>query len=400
MTSPVLTRSDPVVGDGTTGRGRAADRWRRWRALVAIVAGLLVVALLSALPEPRTSTTPLAPDNAGADGARAAAQILGRQGVRVHYVRRIADVRAAARSGTTLLVAGDRLLDEEQVDSLRATGADLALVEASWALGRLTDRVQPAAGSASVPAQTRTAACDDPDARAAGTITAAGGYVAVGEGALVCFPGSDDALRGGAYAVVPGGQRIAALSDAGPLENANLADDGNAALVLRMLGRHRDLVWYVPSAGDADPGDGTATPSLRDLVPPAVPLVALALLLVLVVAGFWRGRRLGRLVVEPLPVVVRSGEATRGRGRLYRRARAHGHAAAALRAGTAARCATRLGLPRSAEPPALVAAIARASGRDADAVADLLYGPPPTDDGALTRLARALDDLESEVQHP
>ena len=35
----------------------------------------------------------------------------------------------------------------------------------------------------------------------------------------------------------------------------------------------------------------------------------------------WRGRRLGRLVVEPLPVVVQAVESTESRGRLYRRAR-------------------------------------------------------------------------------
>ncbi|MDM7853993.1 DUF4350 domain-containing protein [Cellulomonas alba] len=401
MSTPVLTRSAPVVGDGTTARTRAAGRWRRWRVLLAIVVGLVLVALLAALPEPRTSSVRLAPDNPAPDGARAAAQILGRQGVHVHYVRRIADVRAAAHPGTTLLVASDRLLDEDQVDALAATGADLALVDAGWALERLTDQLRALGASASSDVEARDAACDDPDARAAGTITAAGAVEALGPGAVVCFPGSGAVSRSGAYAVVAGSPRIAALSDAAPLENAGLADEGNAALVLRMLGRHRDLVWYVPSVDDTSgASDASTGPSLVDLVPRTVPLVGLALLLVLAVAALWRGRRLGRLVLEPLPVVVRSGEATRGRGRLYRRARAHGHAGAALRAGTATRCAARLGLPRSAEPAAVVAAVARATGREPGTVAHLLYGPPPTDDSALTRLARDLDDLESEVQHP
>jgi len=399
VSTPVLTRSARVVGDGNTVRTRAAGRWRRWRVLVAIVVGLVVVALLAALPEPRTSSVPLAPDNPAPAGARAAAQILGRQGVQVHYVRRIADVRDAARPGTTLLVAGDRLLDDDQVDAIASTGADIALVDAGWALERLTAELRATGGSATSLVEQRDATCQDPDARAAGTITASGAIEALGTGAIVCFPGSGDVARSGAYAVVEGSPRIAALSDATPLENATLADDGNAALVLRMLGRHRDLVWYVPSASDTGTAAGSTGPALTDLVPPRVALAGLAALLALAVAALWRGRRLGRLVLEPLPVVVRAGEATRGRGRLYRRARAHGHAGAALRAGAATRCAARLGLPHSAEPAALVAAVARATRRDADAVAHLLYGPPPTDDRALTRLARDLDDLESEVQH-
>ncbi len=128
-----------------------------------------------------------------------------------------------------------------------------------------------------------------------------------------------------------------------------------------------------------------------------MPILALQLLLVAVVAALWRGRRLGRLVTEQLPVVVRAGETTRGRGRLYRRARSYGHAAAALRAGTAARSAARLGLPRSAPAPAVIDAVARAASRAPQDVEALLYGPPPTDDRGLARLARDLDHLESEV---
>ena len=192
------------------------------------------------------------------------------------------------------------------------------------------------------------------------------------------------------------GRRIVALSDMAPLTNQHLAEQGNAALVLRALGRHERLVWYIPSLDDVGTGGETeAAPA--QLLPPVVPLLALQLLLVVAVVALWRGRRLGRLVTENLPVVVRAGETTRGRGRLYRRGRSYGHAAAALRAGTAARSAGRLGLPRSAPAPLVVDAIARAAGRRPADVEALLYGPPPTDDRGLARLARDLDHLESEV---
>ncbi len=114
-------------------------------------------------------------------------------------------------------------------------------------------------------------------------------------------------------------------------------------------------------------------------------------------AALWRARRLGRVVTEPLPVVVRSAETTRGRGRLYRRSRSYGHAAASLRAGAATRTARRLGLPHSAGAPAVIDALARATGRTPEDVGALLYGPPPTGDAGLTDLARRLDELESEV---
>ena len=90
---------------------------------------------------------------------------------------------------------------------------------------------------------------------------------------------------------------------------------------------------------------------------PASVLVGVAVVLLAVV----RGRRLGRLVREPLPVVVRAIETTESRGRLYRRAGDRERAAAVLRAGTAQRLTARLALARGAAPAALVGAVSAAA---------------------------------------
>ncbi|GCE78515.1 DUF4350 domain-containing protein [Cellulomonas biazotea] len=392
----------PVVGDGTTAASRARRRWRRLRAPLVVLVLLALAGLLAALPTPRTSADPLAPDNPDGGGARAAAQILGREGVDVEYVRRHGDAVRLAEEGTTLLViGGDLVLEDAVLEELVATGADLVLVDAVRALSVATDAVTAAGAPFADDGVERTAQCDDPDAQAAGSITASGGLQALTDDAVVCFPGPGDAPGSGAYAVVDGPQRVTALADSAPLTNDHLATAGNAALVLRMLGRNDRLVWYIPSYDDVGAGsEASAGPGLGALLPPAVPLVALQLVLVVVAAAVWRGRRLGRVVAEPLPVVVPAAETTRGRGRLYRRSRSYGHAAAALRAGAASRCAQRLGLARSADAHTLVDAVVRATGRPTTEVEALLYGPPPHDDLGLARLAQALDHLESEVHRP
>jgi len=388
-----------VVGDGTTAASRAGRRWRRVWPVLAFLGVVAVGGLLAVLPEPRTSTTPLAPDNPAPTGARALAQVLGRHGVDVDYVRRIADVRSTAGPGSTLLVVGDYLIEPAMAAAIDDTGADLVLVEAPGVMLTVTDQLVPAAGPSGT-GTVRDASCADPDAQAARTLVASGAVQATGPDAVICFPDPATGPDGsGAYATVTDGtRRIAVLADSAPLTNAELDDEGNAALALRALGRHEHLVWYVPSLGDTGMDDATGgEPDLLALLPPVAPVLAAQLLVVVLAVALWRGRRLGRVVVEEMPVVVRSGETTRGRGRLYRRARAHGHAAAALRAGTASRLAARLGLPRSAPAPALIDAVAAASGRPTTDVAALLYGPPPTDDTGLARLARDLDRLESEV---
>ncbi|WP_298460371.1 DUF4350 domain-containing protein [uncultured Cellulomonas sp.] len=387
-----------VVGDGTTTRDRTRRRWQRWRWPAVVALLVVLVGLAAALPEPARSTVPLAPDNPQDLGARALAQILERQGVEIEYVRRSAEALAEAERGGTVLVTGSTLLTIDQIEALAALPNDLVLLEPDPSmLFAATDAAETAAVAG--PPGLRSAQCDDRDALAAGAVrVGGGGYLALTDDATVCFLGGAPGV--GAYLVVDGDRRITALADASLLTNAELADMGNAALAVRMLGRQDRLVWYVPSIDDFGTDALATGPALGDLVPPWAALLGLQALVVAAVAAVWRGRRLGRLVTEPLPVTVRAAETTRGRGRLYRRARAYGHASAALRAGTASRAATRLGLPRSAGAPAVIDALARATGRPTDEIAGLLYGPPPTDDAGLTRLARRLDDLESEVHRP
>ncbi|MFC8731621.1 DUF4350 domain-containing protein [Luteimicrobium sp. NPDC057192] len=395
--------SGPVRGDGTTTRTRAARRWRAVRWVVALLLLGAFVTLLLALLRPPSSDVPFAPDAAGPDGSRAVAQILGHHGVHVTYTRSAEDAARRATASTTLAVlpgdtTGDDLSDAD-LRLLAGTDADLAILGPSDAsLTALAPELTWGYGGGFV--TTSSASCSDPDARAAGTITSAGGGLTALDpgdpGVTTCFP-PEAAERGtGSYAVVDGARRVAVLDDPAIATNAHLAEAGNAALVLRMLGRDAELVWLVPERDRA--ADASGTTGVAALLPPGSGAVAAWLLVVAAVAVVWRGRRLGPLVPEDLPVVVRASEATRGRGRLYRAGGSRGHAAAGLRAATASRLGTRLGVPAGAAPDALVDAVVRATGRPATDVHGLLYGPPPPDDAALLTLARHLDDLESEVR--
>jgi hypothetical protein len=184
------------------------------------------------------------------------------------------------------------------------------------------------------------------------------------------------------------------------VSNGQVLDDAHAAMTLRALGPTSHLLWYVPGLSDLDAvdpsGDHVADPGrgVPDWLGPAAWLLAAAV----VAFAMARGRRLGRLVVEPLPVVVRAAETTEARGRLYHRAADRPLAARALRVGSRTRLADRLGLPRSTPVTALVDAAARASGTPRPDVERLLDGPDPTTDRDLLLLAQRLADLEESVR--
>ncbi|HIZ36285.1 MAG TPA: DUF4350 domain-containing protein [Candidatus Ruania gallistercoris] len=356
---------------------------------IALLALILAAVLLSRL-SPDTSQEPLSASNPDPVGARAAAQILGEHGVQVTEVSTTAAALADARPEATLLITGADELRPEQLRALADVPSDVVLIGLGYGdLSALTDRVQVEGGGAQ---GTYPAECSDEHAQAAEELSTAGPGLATHPDMEGCFPLDDTAgtVAFGTW-TAQDGQTWSVLANPHPLTNAGLDEAGNAALVLRILGQHEHLTWYVPDPND-DFGMSEEGPS--SLIPG---MVAVQVLITLVAFAYWRGRRLGRVVVEPLPVVVRATETTRGRGRLYRRGRSYAHAAAALRAGTISRIAARLGLPRTATGPDVVEALSRATGRPPEAIDSLLYGPPPTDDASLITLTQALDILESEV---
>ena len=386
-----------VTGDGSTAGSRAARRWRAARPALLVLLLASVVATASVLALPRASGGALDPDSAAPGGSRAVAQVLGDQGV---DVRRETTVDAAltavrdAPAGAPLVVVDSPVLPPDRLDSLARADADLVLVEPD---GPVLTALAPGLAAAGVAEDAvRPAGCEVEDAAVAGSALGGGFLVrATGDGATVCFPDARDA-EAGSYAVTTGdgGRQVTVLGQGGVLANGHLGDDGNAALALRTLGGSERLVWLMASPFDtAADTEATAT----DLLPPWVGWVALWLGVVTVLAMLWRGRRLGRLVPEPLPVVVRSAETAEGRAALYRAAGAYDRAGAVLRAAALRRIATRLGMPASADADAVVTAAARAGGLDRQRVAGVLTGPPPSDGPALVRLADDLDRLTTDL---
>ena len=124
----------------------------------------------------------------------------------------------------------------------------------------------------------------------------------------------------------------------------------------------------------------------------------LQLCLAVVLVALWRGRRVGPLVAEDLPVVVRASETVEGRGRLYRSRRARDRAAEALRTAALQRMLPRLGLGPDADPTARRRRPSpSASRRDPNALATRTVRSAPPTDAELVDLARQLDDIERQV---
>ncbi|WP_457206823.1 DUF4350 domain-containing protein [Nocardioides sp. P5_C9_2] len=366
--------------------------WRRHRTGALVGAGTLVALLVAVLlgSGARTSATH-DPDNPGRTGAQALARVLADEGVEVDVVRSAAALEdATVDAGTTVLVTSADHLGRSTARRLLAHTREATVVVADPGPGTVHALGIDAAGTTSVPGSSRAAGCTD------GGLDVLRG-LAVEVDRATAWPTSAGCFGG------PDGWWLASADDGllllgapGVLENEQVLRADNATVALRLLGRQDRLVWYVPDLADLSADDGV---SLRGLLPPwLLPAVWLAGLAMVAVA-WWRGRRLGPLATEPLPVTVRALETTHARGRLYRDAGDRAHAVRALRQHSRATAAAHLGLPAH-DTDTLVRDVARALGRRTDEVAALLddTAPPPRTDDELIHLAGSLAELDREVR--
>jgi hypothetical protein len=371
--------------------------WRRWRVPLALVAVVLLGGAVIALLQRSTTVSGyLDPADTSATGTHALADILAGRGYTViREVTPAAAESAADQGDATLVITSPQLLTNSQLAALSRVRADLVLVQPDGTtLGAFAPgaTVVAAAGSQSLPPD-----CDLPAARQAGWADMGGLAMApaAGQAATRCYP-----VAGGASLLQyrSGGRVITLLGVATPLTNGSLADQGNAALALNLLAARQRIVWLVPIPADQVGGAGSGQQSASSLVPLAAYLIAIQLGIAAVLAALWRARRLGPLIAEPLPVVVRASETAEGLAGLYRSRRARDRAAAALRTARLARTLPVLGLAPSTGPGEVISAVSARSGSAEPSVTAMLFGPAPADDAALVALADDLDALERKVR--
>src|SRR5215831_268455 len=404
MTVTAPERAGRVPGQDVTGpgpgRGPVPD-WRRWRAPAAVALVVLLGGLIVALLQvPAPVTGPLDPDDTGPAGAHALVALLRNRGqalVRAGSATAAAAQARAAR-GTTLVITSPQRLSGGDLTVLSRLRASLLLVAPGRAaLAALAPEVTLAR-----PALVRDLPprCGLPGAVAAGDAELGGLLLrATAPGAWRCYPegAATPSLLASLVRYDSRGRPITVLGTGAPLANSGLSSHGNAALALNLLAASPRIVWLVPGPLPAPGAASSGHRPLASLIPGQVYAVVIQLGVVVVLLALWRMRRLGPLVTEPLPVVVRACETVEGHGRLYRSQRARDRAAAALRAAALRRIVTRLGLPRDAPADAVCQELASRAGRDPGSIRAILFGGVPGDDAALLRLAADLDALEGQV---
>ncbi|WP_067607327.1 DUF4350 domain-containing protein [Nocardiopsis listeri] len=371
--------------------------WHSVRVPAALVFALLLVGILLSLGGEQFPSGHLEPDNPEPGGARALARLLGEDS-EVTVARDSASAaRAVERAGedTVLMVFLDHRLLPEELATLSELGTDTVLVQPSLrslkAFAPGTDVTGRTEDEESLEPE-----CTLPATDSAGSAEVGGELYSASEDvvAQACYPSEDgsalmrvDSPHGGTTTVVGTGAF---------LSNRDLDADGNAALALN-LASAENVVWLRPDVPEEVGGS-----DIVDLLPGGLLWSAVPLVLTLSLLALWRGRRMGALVHESLPVVVRASETTEGRAGLYRSRNARDRVAAALRNGFLERSVPKLGLNADSGAQTVVATLAARTGDDPRHLEQLLYPGPNdpyvADDGAMLGLGEALDELTRKLR--
>ncbi|GAA4990454.1 DUF4350 domain-containing protein [Yinghuangia aomiensis] len=383
---PAARRTTSVSPDG-------AAIWRAVRMPLLLAALVLIVVAGTVLITGGRERGDLDPRAADPSGSRALAELLRRQGIDVTLVTDTTALLTAVEQTpdtTTVVVPFPERLTDAQLGAvgvLRPARTVLIAPESAALEAFGVD----ASDSGTVSTGVLQPRCTLPEAERAGSVNLGGrGYISNAQGAVRCYPQEGQPT----LAVVPRESGDVVLFGTGnPLRNRDLDEQGNASLSMQLLGGHPTVLWYLPSNAEDGGQEG-----LLHLLPAGWRFGILQFGIAVVLFALYRARRLGPVVTEPLPVVVRATETAEGRARLYRRGRTAGHAAEELRAAARARIAARLGVPSAAAPTALADAAAARTGRPAADIHDLLYGAVPIGDDGLIALADRLDLLEEHVK--
>lgn len=367
--------------------------WILGIAFVVVVVLITLVARGAAAP----AGAPLSPTNPAPPGSMAVAEVLKQHGVKVVPAGTLATARSALKTAdSTLLVFDpDGYLDTTRLEELAALSDTVVLVTPDFSQ---LQAVAPAIGQAGAAKETTlTAGCELPAADRAGSISGGGqGYRVIDAtaDATACF-GTGKGIHS-LVEVREGERTVTVLGASQVLSNETVAMKGNASLALNLLGSASTLVWYLPSVDDVAV---TGQPTIAQLTPPWVSPVALLCLCIAIAAAFWKGRRMGPLVIENLPVTVRASETMEGRARLYQKGSARLHALDALRIGSVERLGRLCGLPGTASTAEVVAAASAVIGRDRMQLAGILVDAVPANDRDLIRVSDALLEIEKAVAH-
>ncbi len=358
----------------------------RWLILVAVVVGLGAIGGRRGAGGP-----PLDPTSTSPDGAKALALLLDRLGAGVDQVT---GAPAPDSSGVALILQDrlDRDGHRQLVDWVRS-GGTLVAADPQLVLSFVPPARKPGPGGLVAVTGTLGADCSLVAVRDVKAIDVASGLsLRPPPGSTGCFHSTD----GGAFLVVRplGAGELVLVGGPDLWTNAHLGRGDNSVLAADLVAPRADrarVQWIV------GPRAGGGHKSLLQLMSPRVKEGLIEVLVALVLLSLWRGRRLGRPVIETPAVELPGSELVVAVGNLLQQVGRLDDAAGILRATVRRSIVDQLGVAPTASPDTMATIVSARTGLSREVVLATVAGPPPRVEAELVTLAGNADTIRQEI---
>ena len=362
---------------------------RARRIAWVVVAAMVVVATALVVGSPGPSGPALNPRSASPDGTKALALLLNALGAHVE----LGPTVPSASDGVALVLQ-DHLndADRSRLNAWVNRGGRLVITDPFSNVAGVTpdqstrDRIFggriPLAGGPE---------CAIPALSSVGGVNLEGNILlhAVPD-QTGCYPaGSGFALvvrdQGEGTVVVIGGPAM--------WENANLGHADNSVLAASLLAPTPGT--NVTFVGESRFGGGNK--SLLSLISPRIKEAFWGLLAAFVLLVLWKARRLGKPVVEELPVELAGSGLVAATGNLFQESRQRSHAASILRTDLKQLMVDRMGIDPRLSDESAAQVVSSRTGIPLERMEAAFLGPPPRSDDELVALAVSLGEIREEV---
>ncbi|MCX7620814.1 MAG: DUF4350 domain-containing protein [Acidimicrobiales bacterium] len=373
----------PAATSGSVARG-GNNRWL-WVVLAAIVLAMAVIAAGSR-PEGRAFD----PDSTRRFGTRAFVELLERWGATVEVTDRQPPPDA------DVAVAFPATISDAAADELRrwvATGKTLVVADP------FSDLSPPVLTGGVVMTQDVSTTIEQGDCSVRAVRDAQVLRVPIGSARFhlrgltqQCYSDGDSAY----LVVVPEGEgQIVGFGAPMAFTNALLGDDDNAVLAVALAAPRPGTKVAILQL----PASSPAPTSLTDVVGTGVKLGLVQLVTAFVIYSWFRARRLGRPLHEPLPVELAGSELVSAVGGLLQQTKSPDRAAVILRSAFRRQIADRFGLPPDTSPTVLAQTVAARAGVDTERMLAAVADVPVGDENGLVALAQSISFLREELFH-
>ncbi len=376
-----------------------------WVLLSAILLSLAFALLANFFLQTSTNNRQLSPYSLSAHGAGALGAILEKQDIHIETVTTPAQLLELDEQSTVFIPFINDIYGSDLTQILES-GAQVVLVaqEFTWNLTDwgFAETVLTEQGNILHQDLTLQPECNNSLAKPATQIGPINRYFINLPTPPACFPITDTALittsftapdtHLGFWITSPKHPQVTAVASGEFFTNEYLSKYSNAAFALNLLGQKPTLYWV-----ENYQTGNTTTASISTF-----PTWFTYLLWGVLGSGIWwcvyKARRFGKLVAEPMPVVVPAGEADLGRAQLYSRAHDYPHLSKILRSTLLQKLAPKYGFTSRNTPSEICHLLANHTQHSAQELLDGLYPSKLKTKQDFHTFVKYLSQIEKELQ--